>query len=55
METCTLGAGGCFPPAPTPPGRHPAGVGEGYGHARPRGASWERNFLGTHHLLGINL
>ena len=51
METCTPGVG--TPPARAP--QHPAGFGEGYGHGRPHGASWERNFVGTHHLLGINL
>lgn len=39
METC-------------PPSRRPAGFGEGSRHERPQG---QRNFLGTHHLLGINL
>lgn len=51
METCILGLG--MPPAQPP--WYPAGFGEGYRHARPHGAGWERNFLGTHHLLGINL
>lgn len=39
METC-------------PPSRRPAGFGEGSRHERPQR---QRNFLGTHHLLGINL
>lgn len=49
METCPLCGVG------KPPSRHPIGFGEGYGRERPHGAGWERNFVGTHHLLGINL